>query len=357
MRFYHFLDETTYEHVSVVLAQGFSDLNFKNYGIVNYWEEYNSGYLIESSSQDNFGYICAIVSSQYLLKNRGKIDFMRKNFKRLVLLDSEDGGESTACTDMYPKFDNVFRCHFNSQIHRMPNVFPWQWGITNHMIRWIQQSKNYNIESKEHVNKMQINFRVPHYARLRGLKILQKNLPKDYQIVQHIDYINDNLDENLNKEQIHYVGLTQNRCLPGYVNRIKDNSLAFSFGGWFYDHESNVIAKHLNRAQIKFGLRIPKTASLVQFDSWRLWENYFSGVPVIHFDLDLYSAVLPVQPINGLHYLGIDIHGKINGINLRKWLQNSDKIAESGLRFANENYTPKEVARRFLNIMDIKAFS
>jgi hypothetical protein len=351
MEFYHFLDESTYEHVSVVLAQGLSDLKIKNYGSSNYWQEFNSGYLIENLPSDQSDCMIALVSSQYLLKNLDSIDFIKSKFRKIVLLDSEDGGESTACTHVYPKFDYVLRCHFNSKIHNFPNVFPWPWGITNHMIQWICNAREYP-NSK---NKVQINFRVPHQARLIGLKILQKNLPQDYFFEHKIDYIEENLTKSLSDEELNYIAQTKNRCLPGYVGRIKDNSLAFSFGGWFFDNESNCLLKYFNRALMKFRVKIPQSVSLVQFDSWRLWENFFSGTPIVHFDLDLYSAVLPVQPINGIHYLGIDIKGKVNGVDLKDYLDDLDGIGRAGLKFATDHYTPKEIARRFITILNREA--
>ena len=349
--FYHFLDDNTYEHVSVVLAQGLSELGFVNNGNCDYWEEYKSDYLVKKTFLSSQVNSCAIISSSFYLKNVESLKSIKKFFDCVILLDSEDGGEKTECQPFYESFNLVLRCHYNSKIFYGNNVIPWQWGITTHMINWIKDAKEFKSD------KIQINFRVPHQARLMGVKILSRITSKKFKIINNIDYYEDNLKGFLTEEQMHYSKLTQNRCLPNYAKRIKDNVLAFSFGGWFYDLEQKLLIRKFNSILIKLGVKIPKSVILVQFDSWRLWENFFSGVPVVHFDLDLYSAKLPVQPINGVHYLGIDIRGKVNGENLNRFIDNKDQVSEAARNFVNEHYTPSAIASRFIAVLNDAVFN
>jgi hypothetical protein len=350
IKFYHFLDETTYEHVSVVLAQGLSELGYVNYGSCNYWEEFQSDYLIKQTALSSHVNYIAIISSSYHLKNLNSIESIRKLVKYLILIDSEDGGEKTECKPFYSSFDLVLRCHYSSKIENAKNVIPWQWGITNHMIKWIRDANEHNSK------KIQINFRVPHQARNMGIKILSKSVSKRFQIVREIDYLEDHVRGFLTEEQLHYVRLTQNRCLPNYAKRIKDSALAFSFAGWFYVNEQMYLIRKIKNIAIRLGVKIPKSAVLVQFDSWRLWENFFSGVPVVHFDLDLYSAQLPVQPVNGVHYLGVDLRGRVNGVDLNRFLDNKSEISQAARDFVNQHYTPRAIASRFIQVSNDAGF-
>jgi hypothetical protein len=350
INFYHFLDEKTYEHVSVVLAQGLSELGYVNYGSCNYWKEFHSDYLIKQAALSSHVNSVAIISSSYHLKNVNSYESIRKFFNYVILIDSEDGGEKTECKPFYSSFDLVLRCHFNSKIENEKNVIPWQWGITNHMIKWIRDAKEHKSE------KIQINFRVPHQARNMGVRILSKQISKRFQLVRNIDYFDDNVRSFLTEEQLHYARLTQNRCLPNYAKRIKDSAIAFSFAGWFYVNEQKLLRRKIKNILIKLRVKIPRSAVLVQFDSWRLWENFFSGVPVVHFDLDLYSARLPIQPINGVHYLGVDIRGRVNGMDLDKFMDNKSQISQAAKDFVNRNYTPSAIAFRFIEALNDAGF-
>jgi hypothetical protein len=92
-----------------------------------------------------------------------------------------------------------------------------------------------------------------------------------------------------------------------------------------------------------------------------LWEAWVAGCCVIHVDFEKYGCVLPVLPQNGEHYIGLDINHIENFESLlppppdHKVL-NSNLLAEialNGKEFALNHYTPKKVAERLMNIVDL----
>ena len=213
------------------------------------------------------------------------------------------------------------------------------------MIAWLDKVERIDSEI------IQTNFRVKHEARVKGMTLLKKLLLREAIFVEKIDVIDQVYIQKLSEEQLHYLRLTKHRCLPSYLSRLKNSMLAPAFGGWFYDRSKNRITRIINRVLLKVNFRIPASYALVNFDSWRFWESMFAGVPTVHFDLELYSACFPVQPMNGIHYVGLDIKGNVNGENLGKVLERREFIGIAGKEFAKQNYSPEAMALRFISLL------
>ncbi len=329
----------------MVLAQGLEKIGHTNLGNIDYWKEFGGDYLIKKSEIPLNNEAIAIFSSTYVLKNYKNIPEIQQSFKSYFLLDQEDGGEVTSCESFYPLFTRVLRCHYNKTLHSRNNIFPWAFGITNHMIDWLDKVER--TDSKI----IQTNFRVKHETRVKGITLLQKLLKKQASFFEEIDTIDQAYMKKLTEEQIHYFQITKHRCLPSYIVRLKNSMLAPAFGGWFYDQSKNRIRRIFNRVLLRANFRISASYALVNFDSWRFWESMFSGVPTVHFDFELYSACFPVQPLNGIHYIGLDINGNVNGENLGEVLDRKESIGIAGRKFAKENYSPEATALRFVSIL------
>ena len=71
---------------------------------------------------------------------------------------------------------------------------------------------------------------------------------------------------------------------------------------------------------------------------------------VVMFDLDIYDCILPVQPVNKFHYIGIDINGRVMGKNL-VFFTRLTKNRRKWANFYKEHYALLEIAKRFLNIL------
>ena len=87
------------------------------------------------------------------------------------------------------------------------------------------------------------------------------------------------------------------------------------------------------------------------------------GVEVINgrVDLEKYGCVLPIMPVNGKHYIGIDIKNvdKLEALlsenaKMPKEASLLGEIAANGREFVLENYTPRKVAERLLDMIRIR---
>jgi len=88
---------------------------------------------------------------------------------------------------------------------------------------------------------------------------------------------------------------------------------------------------------------------IVRWDCWKIWESFAFECLVINLDFDKYGFILPVMPVEGEHYLGIDLEDPKSSceriMDMRsKWRD----IAKAGKKWAIENYSPKIVAQRFI---------
>ena len=90
---------------------------------------------------------------------------------------------------------------------------------------------------------------------------------------------------------------------------------------------------------------------IYQFDSWRFWESLVSGCATMHVDFEKYGITLQEMPINGVHYIGIDLDNPERILKCLKDKNQLREIAENGKNWALQYYSPKAVANRFLNML------
>jgi hypothetical protein len=131
-------------------------------------------------------------------------------------------------------------------------------------------------------------------------------------------------------------------------------SACFCFGGhpekFFYGRKTMV-----ERLLYVIDWRLPIFSydRVYQFDSWRFWESLAAGCCTVHVDLERYGIVLPVMPVNGEHYIGVDLG---NTAKTERLLRRTPGILESvgaqGRQWALENYSPRRVAERFVDLVD-----
>ena len=93
-----------------------------------------------------------------------------------------------------------------------------------------------------------------------------------------------------------------------------------------------------------------KECVIIRWDNWKIWEAFAFECLVINLNFEKYGFQLPVMPIEGEHYLGIDLEDTKNSceriMDLRhKWRE----IAIAGKKWAIKHYSPIAVAQRFIN--------
>ena len=330
----------------MVLAQGLSELGHNNFSLKEYWKDYLSEeFLFQKYSGEE---VDAIIVSSIKLDVNKEILKMIKFYKvPHILIDSSDGGSVTTGVSFANDFDFVLKCHFNKNLFVEKKFIPWQFSLTNHQIGWLE---NLSLIPS---NTIEINFRNVHQIRSKGMKILEKNIPQNCKFSFSYDnyYSNSTNEAAYSDEERHYISYTKSRCNPRFYERLCRSVLAPVFGGFFFDSSPSQLKQQLNRILVKSNIKVPQSVFLAQFDSWRLWESAFLGLPMIHFDLDRYGAKFPVQPTNGRDYFGVDIYGKVNNIPLCDVLKDAKNVGMAGREWARSYYKPVSIATRFLGLL------
>lgn len=72
----------------------------------------------------------------------------------------------------------------------------------------------------------------------------------------------------------------------------------------------------------------------------------------IHTDFDKYGVVLPVMPVNGKHYLGVDFSNIEKSKNDLRQFEKYEYIANNGREWALNHYSPAKAAERLLNLLE-----
>lgn len=336
-----------YQHRSLALAEGLSELGIPVFANINYWRP-------DSDSSDTIFRCdvgvtpedCAIVVAEHVYfdeENRLPPCFFdsRRKF-RTVYIDASDGWRTPALALYSHGADLVLKCHYSARFDYGPHVKPWAFGLSRRIInavanRAITESRSMTIVS---------NFRVTHPVRKCANDRFLPRLSGLFEIDGNDDSkLPDSAYDRLMWEQ------SGRRHNPSYFKRLLGSSACSAFGGYFVPAFSRSLDSLPLRAACKMIDKLSLTThSIAQFDSWRFWESLVAGCLTFHVDLSRYGCVLPVMPDNGKHYFGID---------LAKCKEEADRVLDSlalfpaiaahGKRWAMDHYSPVATARRFLD--------
>lgn len=344
-------DNTAYEHQMICIAEGLKHHNVEFCGNINYWKlsPHEDHYLIEAKDSNYEQYDVVVFGSSLFHQNLINLlpgDLFNPNRKyKVVFIDDSDDLITPGFDERIRNVDLVLKSHYSKNHEYPKNFVPWQFGLTDRII-----SSAKPISYQDRKNEILTNFRVKHpvrdLAEEKVMNVLYKYFTPN-KIVDSFDAINDFDEDSLN-----FWNQTGRRHYPDFYRRLGMSKASTSFGGYFqksikYKHDlfSRVLRKADNR------LNFLNYDIVYQFDSWRFWESLVAGCCTVHIDLDRYGAVLPVMPINGKHYIGVDFD---NLSKLNRLLRNAnllEDIANGGREWVLENYSPKKVAERFLNLL------
>jgi hypothetical protein len=106
----------------------------------------------------------------------------------------------------------------------------------------------------------------------------------------------------------------------------------------------------LMRAYYEFLGRLdPRPERIVQWDSWRFWETLGCGCVAFNVDLERYGASLPIMPVKGEHYFGVNLSRPAATIDaIADDPSRLEAVASAGRNWALANYSPVAMAKRFL---------
>lgn len=349
-------EHVRYQHESVSICEGLKELGFEFFGSDNYWlEPETKTYLIKKSSPD-FKSDVDVYSTFYFRAFPEAID--KVDYKKInIFIDREDGLYGEYGNPKLKKFNLILRTHYNKNINYSyynKNIRPWAFGLSNRIIKIIDETSNEKI-----IDRTYLSFRLSHDLRSRAVNEISSVLSAKHSVYNNVTVDIENKNQKLFSETgKQYWIQSGHRHDPDYYQLLNTSLLTYTFGGFIHTKPfaTNRIVRQLQHFNKLFATIFGESSKyyfINQFDSWRLWESFYSNTCPVHMDFDYWNFVLPVMPENKVHYWGVD------GFNFKKSaeeLLNLDnesilKIGIAGKKWALQNYSPKATALRFIEMI------
>ena len=352
-------EKASYQHNMVGLAEGLKELGWEVQGNINYWKQSidnNVDYLISASKFNTLNEFDLVLVSSTLWAYNGReilpkeIFTPRANRKfKVVFEDSTDGFNNPSYLDEFRSFDLVLKSHFSVKRSNPKNFIPWQFSLTSRLIDYAQPQR-FDSRKLKILSNYRVNLQLRLLAEEKVMPLLYASYPKD-STIDGFDSSNGNPIDRLFWEQ------TGRRHYPAYFKRLGSTLVSNAIGGWVeksITRKQGIVAKFERKLdQYGYGLVKYPYDRVFQFDSWRFWESLLAGCATIHIDFEKYGADFPVMPINGLHYIGIDLDEPAKNLEIIKDPKTAYEIGQNGRTWALENYSPKATATRLLNLLNI----
>lgn len=349
-------ERTGYDHAFVALAEGLEQENAGGShhswsGTVPYWRKASGEWLIPCDGRVTWENADVVVVS-YLLLGDGlglpaELHHLRPSV-RTVFLDAMDGWRAFFLRPEMRRFDLVLRTHLSERYPIPKNVKPWAFGLSERILEATKDVVGWSDRQPQFL----FNFRVGHPLRDWARKAVVPKLELRFPC-------NTDTDEAPTPDSTDVYrawAQTGRRHYPGYFHRLGRSALGAAYGGYFAPDCQLSLDSPWLRVLYK-GLQLTRSRSrtIVQFDSWRLWETMAAGALTVHVDLSRYGAVLPVQPLNRVHYWAISPDRAESDIEelLKAPSSRLAAIAEEGRIWARENYGPRAQAKRLLSHLGI----
>ena len=349
-----------YQHESVALCEGLEELGYEFCGTANYWfkPEENS-YLIKKAPTD-FKSDVDVYSTYYIKafpECLEKVDYTKIN----VFIDREDGLYGEYGNPKLKKFNLILRTHYNKNINYSyynKNIQPWSFGLSNRIIDAIDETRNESV-----VDRTLVSFRISHDLRGRAVTEMSSFLSKKYPILNAVTINLENKElAALPEKEKSYFLQSGYRHDPAYYKLLNASLLTYSFGGFIFTKPfaTNRIVRQFRKLyKIKAAVlqKMNKDNSscyfIDQFDSWRLWESFYANTCPIHMDFNSWDWVLPIMPVNKVHYWGVNNFNFKQSADELLNLSNQDilKIAQVGKQWSKENYSPKATSAIFIEMI------
>ncbi|GAA6619040.1 glycosyltransferase [Scytonema sp. NUACC26] len=337
------------QHCLICLAEGFRELGIPFFSNTNYWQESpEQEYLIRHNPNINPD-DCSVViftNNWYTVNLPLPKNLFHPNRKYLtVYIDGEDGDRTYIDRPEFRQFDFILRNHYNKHLHYGKNFYPWPFGLTYRILQELDKVPNFQDRDRH----LLINYR--HWAtnthsvrQITGSQVipsLEKILP-----VHH--YVDN--EKPTDTYHHHHWKQSGGRHYPNYYKRLKDSAACAAFGGFFvpswFKNPGSFGSRFGKRVFTKLKL---KSNTVVQWDSWRLWESLAAGCVTFHLDFEKYGFSLPTMPKNWQHYIGIDLDNIQESVDrIAAQPEILEEIATAGRRWALENYSPVPIAIAFL---------
>ncbi len=357
--FYTYPEDTRPEYAAfqdllVNLADGFNKIGIRHYASHNYWKisPEKEEYLLKANSAVSH-HDCDIVilERQWFARKRSlPPDLFCPSRKYItVYLDCADGIRTSSWLPEFRQFDIILKTHCTKGINYPSNIRPWAFGLSNRVLKELDSY----IPTTQRNRKLLVNFRPrKHNHSLRAF--VQKTFIPEIKSILPVDNYTNQLSVSPD-DSYHYLKWVQTgrRHYPGYYRHLSRSLACAAFGGFFlgprFADSNPKLTYYLSKLIGKLGL---KSNRISQWDSWRLWESLAAGCSTIHVDFEKYGFLLPKQPENWKHYIGIDLDNTKGAIErLMDEPKMFETVSERGREWAIQNYSPEAVAKRFIQIV------
>ena len=348
-------DFSAFQDLIVNLADGFNSIGIQHYSSCNYWRLFpeREQYLLQVNP-DISHHDCDVVvlERQWFARNRslpkGLFDPCRKYIT--VYLDCADGIKTFSWLPEFRKFDFILKTHYIKGFKYPHNVCPWAFGLSTRVLSELKECKPLLSRNKKLLVNFEYHNSVKYYHSLR--KYIGKFFMPNIQNLLPIDSTREDRSVPPNNSY-HYLRWLQTgrRHIPSYYERLGKSQACAAFGGTFLapqitDFNSRV-SYYSARVLDKLGI---KTNRIIQWDSWRFWESLAAGCVTFHVDFEKYGFILPELPRNWEHYVGIDLDNIQESVKrIREQPEILERISTQGRAWVIQNYSPKAVAKRFIN--------
>lgn len=343
---WHGTNYNAYFHTVLVLAEGCKGRGVEFYGNMDYWFDFETKeYLIKKSPKD-FNADVHIYSAGYFDKeeNFDTVDYSKKN----VAVDSGDGMFTHFQNPKFRDFTLILKNHFNSNYNYPENVKPWSFGLSKRMLEAVDKTR-----VTEQANEIMVNFRGNHTLRILAMKGFEGKFEGHYDLNSQVDKKVEwseikGLSEVKSKEESYWLQTGQ-RHNENYFRRMNSTMFTMAFGGFVMlkpirPYKNKFPYKQIYKRQVLWPMaRVnARRYFLYQYDSWRLWEAFYSNSIPVHLDFEEWGVELPAMPENGKHYIGVknfDFGACADHINAMSKSE-VEKMALEGKKWAEENYSP-----------------
>lgn len=363
-------DKREYPHMAIALGEGLKKLGIELYSNENYWriepnkEEYLFKHDPQVKAED-----CSIVvlNHEWFWPAERSIPenlFRSDRTYKTVLIDNFESNKRHRHLAFDPefggKFDFIFKAHCGSKFNYPDNCIPWGFGLSERIIREVADVPNFNKRKQELV----VNYRNSIFTNKKtGRKVdlthtVRRAIKEKFEpAIDSLIPINNKVNSSQQSpvDPYHYLKWVQTgkRHYPDYYQRLQNSMACACFGGWFVPFFLKNPGGKFSTICLSVSRRINlKSHKVLQWDSWRLWESWGAGCVTFHLDFEKYGFMLPVMPENWKHYIGVDLDNVQDTIDrIKDEPEILAKIAKEGRKWSFEYYSPKPVAKRFLEIV------
>lgn len=324
---YFLSDSTTFSYAATCLADGLNQLGVPIFSNISYGDELITDFRFEATPDKNVrnGAHCIVIDLQDTDRYCEQVLRLETRHCHSVALSIQDNVGNFCIEGV-----DAFLCPHENRYRTMagPRV-PIGFGLSSAMIRKSESC-------------------CPGTAREAGfLYNFRPSLNQDLRAC---------LDLVLLPVLKRYLPVNERLTRPGrwnddYFALLRSSFGCLAYGGTFeQDFTKNEFFMRSERfREFSSCIHQQRDTVILRWDSWRFWESLVCGCLTLHLDFDEYGFMLPVQPENWKHYVGInlaDIHRDIE--RLMDERERLPEIAWNGRLWALQHYSPLAAAKRFL---------